>query len=83
MLLWHSAYLLYDNKHHNSSFNSFEEALNYGRKHSFQQCKGNIIDRIAEIERRLNEMNTNESGIINQLEQFKMELRLKESEMER
>lgn len=75
--------LLYDNKHHNSSFNSFEEALNYGRKHSFQQCKSNIIDRIAEIERRLNEMNTNESGIINQLEQFKMELRLKESEMER
>ena len=75
--------LLYDNKHFNSNFNSFEEALKFGRKHSFEQCKNNIANRIAEIERRLNKMNTNESSILRQLEQFKTELKLKESEMER
>ncbi|MEI3391462.1 MAG: hypothetical protein V8R30_07630 [Clostridia bacterium] len=44
--------LLYDNKHFNSNFNSFEEALKFGTKHSFEQSKNNIANRIAEIERR-------------------------------
>lgn len=78
-----SPILLYDNKHSNNKFNNFEEALKFGRKHSFQQCKDNIANRISEIERRLNSMNTNESSILKQLEQFKFELRLRESEMER
>ena len=75
--------LLYDNIHFNSNFNNFEEALKFGRKQSFEQCKNNIANRIVEIERRLNEMNTNEYSILKQLEQFREELKLKESEIER
>lgn len=75
--------LLYDNKHFNNNFYSFEEALNFGRKHSFEQCKNNIASRITEIEKRLRGMNTNESEILKQLEQFKEELKLEKMEMER
>ncbi len=72
--------LLYSDMCINNKFESFEEALIAGRQHSYEKCKNNISDRIEQIEQKLNEMNSNEKGIIAQLEQFKSEVIIEERE---
>lgn len=75
--------LLYDNKTDKNRFNGFEEALYFGRKQSYEKCKKDINKRIFQIEKELKIMPTNEEGILEQLEQFKREIKVKkEKEME-
>lgn len=75
--------LIYDNKKYNSNFSNFQMALEYGRKHSLEQCKNNILNRIDNIEKRLRKMNTDERSILMQLEQFRTELKINEIERDR
>lgn len=73
--------LIYNNVHCKNNFNNFEEALKFGREHSYKKCKNTISNRINEIELRLTQMHTDESSIIEQLEEFKNQIKI--SEMER
>lgn len=73
--------LLYSNILNNNIYANFEDALKSGRKHSYEQCKGNMFNRIASIEEKLSKMVTDESSLLFQLKRFNEEL--KEVERER
>lgn len=75
--------LLYDNKSDKNRFHNFEEALYFGRKQSYEKCEKNISKRIYQVEKELETLPTNEESILEQLEQFKKEIKMKkEKEIE-
>lgn len=73
--------LLYSNVLNNNIYANFEDALKFGKKHNYEQCKENMFHRIASIEKKLSEMITDESSLLLQLKRFNEEL--KEVEKER
>lgn len=75
--------LLYNNKHFNTRFSNFEEALKYGRNQSYMECRENILRRIANIRTELVRLGSNERSILNQLKEFEANVMLREGEEER
>ena len=75
--------LLFSNKQPTNRFKDFEDALAYGRRHSFNLCRNSIFNRIDAIRESLERMPSDESNIIAQLEQFTTELKARETEMEK